>query len=199
MIAAEGRIVTAGAIDAHVHFICPQLVWEALSAGVTTMIGGGTGPATGTNATTCTPGPWNIHRMLQAAEGLPVNLGFLGKGNASAPAPLREQIEAGAIGLKLHEDWGTTPATIDCALTVAERVRRAGRDPYRYAERGRLRPGLDRGIQRAARSTPITPKAPAAATHPTSSRYAASPTACPLRPIPRCRSRSTPWTSIWTC
>jgi urease subunit alpha len=119
-IAAEGRIVTAGAIDAHVHFICPQLVWEALSAGITTLIGGGTGPATGTNATTCTPGPWNIQRMLQAAEGLPVNLGFLGKGNSSDPAPLREQIEAGAIGLKLHEDWGTTPTTIDCALSVAE-------------------------------------------------------------------------------
>jgi urease subunit alpha len=119
-IAAEGRIVTAGAIDAHVHFICPQLVWEALSAGVTTLIGGGTGPATGTNATTCTPGPWNIERMLQAAEGLPVNLGFLGKGNSSHPKPLREQIEAGAIGLKLHEDWGTTPATIDCALSVAD-------------------------------------------------------------------------------
>ena len=119
-IAAEGRIVTAAAIDAHVHFICPQLVWEALSAGVTTLIGGGTGPATGTNATTCTPGPWNIGRMLQAAEGFPVNLGFLGKGNSSAAAPLREQIEAGAIGLKLHEDWGTTPAAIDCALSVAE-------------------------------------------------------------------------------
>jgi urease subunit alpha len=119
-IAAEGRIVTAAAIDAHVHFICPQLIWEALSAGVTTLIGGGTGPATGTNATTCTPGPWNIGRMLQAAEGLPVNLGFLGKGNSSTAAPLREQIEAGAIGLKLHEDWGSTPAAIDCALTVAE-------------------------------------------------------------------------------
>jgi urease subunit alpha len=119
-IAAEGRIVTAGAIDAHIHFICPQLAWEALSSGVTTLIGGGTGPATGTNATTCTPGPWNIHRMIQAAEGLPVNIGLLGKGNASAPTPLREQIEAGAIGLKLHEDWGTTPATIDCALAVAE-------------------------------------------------------------------------------
>ena len=119
-IAAEGRIVTAGAIDAHVHFICPQLAWEALSAGITTLIGGGTGPATGTNATTCTPGPWNMHRMLQAVEGLPVNVGFLGKGNASVATPLREQIEAGAIGLKLHEDWGTTPAAIDCALAVAE-------------------------------------------------------------------------------
>jgi urease subunit alpha len=120
VIAAENCIVTAGGIDAHVHFICPQLAWEALSAGITTLIGGGTGPATGTKATTCTPGPWNIHRMLQAAEGLPVNLGFLGKGNCSEPVPLREQIEAGAIGLKLHEDWGTTPAAIDCALSVAE-------------------------------------------------------------------------------
>ena len=120
VIAGEGKIVTAGGIDAHVHFICPQLVETALSAGITTLIGGGTGPATGTNATTCTPGPNNLYLMLQAADGLPVNLGFLGKGNASFPAPLREQIEAGAIGLKLHEDWGTTPATIDCALRVAE-------------------------------------------------------------------------------
>jgi urease subunit alpha len=119
-IAAEGMIVTAGAIDAHVHFICPQLVWEALSSGVTTLLGGGTGPATGTKATTCTPGPWNIHRMLEAAEGLPVNLGFLGKGNSSTPQSLREQIAAGAIGLKLHEDWGSTPTAIDCALSVAD-------------------------------------------------------------------------------
>ncbi|MGF1644105.1 MAG: urease subunit alpha [Thiotrichales bacterium] len=119
-IAGEGMIVTAGGIDAHIHFICPQQVEEALMSGVTTMLGGGTGPATGTNATTCTPGPWNIHRMLQAAEELPMNLGFLGKGNASRPAPLVEQIEAGAMGLKLHEDWGTTPAAIDNCLTVAE-------------------------------------------------------------------------------
>ncbi len=120
VIAGEGKIVTAGGIDSHVHFICPQLAETALSAGITTLIGGGTGPATGTNATTCTPGPSNLRLMLQAADGLPVNLGFLGKGNASFPAPLREQIEAGAIGLKLHEDWGTTPAAIDCALGVAE-------------------------------------------------------------------------------
>ncbi len=120
VIAGEGKIVTAGGIDAHVHFICPQLAETALSAGITTLIGGGTGPATGTNATTCTPGPANLAQMLLAADGLPINLGFLGKGNASLPAPLREQIEAGAIGLKLHEDWGTTPATIDCALGVAE-------------------------------------------------------------------------------
>jgi len=119
-VAGEGMILTAGAIDAHIHFICPQQVDDALMSGVTTMLGGGTGPATGTNATTCTPGPWNIHRMLQAAESLPMNLGFLGKGNASLPRPLDEQIEAGAIGLKLHEDWGTTPAAIDNCLSVAE-------------------------------------------------------------------------------
>jgi len=120
VIAGEGKIVTAGGIDAHVHFICPQLVETALSGGLTTLIGGGTGPATGTDATTCTPGIWNMHRMLEAADSFPMNLGFLGKGNCSSPEPLREQIEAGAIGLKLHEDWGTTPAAIDCALSVAE-------------------------------------------------------------------------------
>jgi len=119
-IAGEGQILTAGGIDSHIHFICPQQVEEALMSGITTMLGGGTGPATGTNATTCTPGPWNIQRMLQAADGLPMNLGFLGKGNASRPGPLTEQIAAGAIGLKLHEDWGTTPAAIDNCLTVAE-------------------------------------------------------------------------------
>jgi urease subunit alpha len=113
-------IVTAGGIDTHIHFICPQQIDEALMSGVTTMIGGGTGPATGTYATTCTPGPWHIHRMLQSADAFPMNLGFLGKGNASLPEPLREQIVAGAIGLKLHEDWGTTPAAIDNCLSVAE-------------------------------------------------------------------------------
>ncbi len=119
-IAGEGLIATAGGIDGHTHFICPQQVETALMSGVTTLLGGGTGPATGTNATTCTPGAWNLHRMLQAAEGLPVNLGFLGKGNASLPQALRQQVEAGAMGLKLHEDWGTTPAAIDCCLSVAE-------------------------------------------------------------------------------
>ena len=120
-ISAEGCIVTAGGVETHIHFICPQQCWEALSAGITTMIGGGTGPATGTNATTCTPGPWNIHRMLEAAEEIPMNLGFLGKGNASQADALNEQIGAGAIGLKLHEDWGTTPAAIDTCLSVADR------------------------------------------------------------------------------
>ena len=119
-IAGEGMILTAGGIDAHIHFICPQQVEEAVCSGVTTMLGGGTGPATGTNATTCTPGPWHIHRMLQASDSLPVNLGYLGKGNASLPQGLEEQIAAGAIGLKLHEDWGTTPAAIDCCLGVAD-------------------------------------------------------------------------------
>ena len=120
VIAGEGCILTAGGIDTHIHFICPQQITEAISSGITTMIGGGTGPATGTNATTCTPGPWNLHRMLEAAEEYPMNLGFLGKGNASSPEPLREQVRAGAIGLKLHEDWGTTPAAIDTCLGVAD-------------------------------------------------------------------------------
>ncbi len=120
VIAGEGKIVTAGGIDAHIHFICPQQVEEALYSGITTMLGGGTGPAAGTNATTCTPGPWHIGRMLQAAEGLPVNLGFFGKGNASTPAALIEQVRAGACALKLHEDWGTTPAAIDACLAVAD-------------------------------------------------------------------------------
>ncbi len=121
VIAGEGHIVTAGGIDTHIHFICPQQYWDALSSGITTMIGGGTGPATGTNATTCTPGPWNIYRMLEASDGIPMNLGFLGKGNSSHPDGLNEQVEAGAIGLKLHEDWGTTPAAIDTCLSVGER------------------------------------------------------------------------------
>jgi urease subunit alpha len=120
VIAGEGKIVTAGGIDTHVHYICPQQIEEALYAGLTTMMGGGTGPAVGTNATTCTPGPWHIQRMLQAADAFPMNLGFFGKGNASSAAGLIEQIEAGACGFKLHEDWGTTPSAIDCCLSVAD-------------------------------------------------------------------------------
>ena len=120
VLAGEGTIVTAGGIDTHIHFICPQQIDEAISSGITTMLGGGTGPAHGTLATTCTPGRWNLHRMLEAAEAYPVNLGFLGKGNCSTPGPLREQILAGALGLKLHEDWGTTPAAIDTCLGVAD-------------------------------------------------------------------------------
>jgi urease subunit alpha len=122
IIAGEGMIVTAGGIDSHIHFICPQQIEEALMSGVTTMLGGGTGPAVGTAATTCTPGPWHLHSMLSAAEAFPMNLGFLGKGNVSLPQPLEEQIRAGAIGLKLHEDWGTTPAAIDNCLSVADRM-----------------------------------------------------------------------------
>ena len=112
--------MTAGGVDSHIHFICPQQIDEALSSGVTTLFGGGTGPATGTNATTCTPGAWNIERMLEAAEAFPVNLGFMGKGNASNPTALEEQVAAGAMGLKLHEDWGTTPSAIDHCLAVAD-------------------------------------------------------------------------------
>ena len=122
VIAGEGCIVTAGGLDTHIHFICPQQIEHAVASGITTMIGGGTGPATGTYATTCTPGHWNIHRMLEAAEEYPMNLGFLGKGNCSTPEPLREQVRAGAIGLKLHEDWGTTPAAIDACLSVADEL-----------------------------------------------------------------------------
>ncbi len=121
IIAGEGKILTAGGIDAHIHFICPQQVEDAIASGITTMLGGGTGPATGTAATTCTPGPWHIARMLQAAEGFPVNLGFAGKGNASRAAPLEEMLRAGAASLKLHEDWGTTPSAIDTCLSVADR------------------------------------------------------------------------------
>ncbi|MFC3106981.1 urease subunit alpha [Undibacterium arcticum] len=122
IIAGEGMIVTAGGIDSHIHFICPQQIEEALMSGVTTMLGGGTGPAVGTAATTCTPGPWHLHSMLMAADAFPMNLGFLGKGNVSLPTPLVEQVNAGAIGLKLHEDWGTTPAAIDNCLSVADRM-----------------------------------------------------------------------------
>ncbi|MFA5958626.1 urease subunit alpha [Hyphomicrobium sp.] len=120
VIAGEGKIVTAGAFDTHIHFICPQQIDEALAAGITSMLGGGTGPATGTNATTCTPGPWHLQRMIEAADAFPMNLGFAGKGNASLPTALVEQVEAGACALKLHEDWGTTPAAIDCCLSVAD-------------------------------------------------------------------------------
>lgn len=133
VIAAEGKIVTAGGIDTHIHWICPQQAEEALVSGVTTMVGGGTGPAAGTHATTCTPGPWYISRMLQAADSLPVNIGLLGKGNVSQPDALREQVAAGVIGLKIHEDWGATPAAIDCALTVADEMD-IGRPAQRHPE-----------------------------------------------------------------
>src|ERR1700746_3000602 len=126
VIAGEGKILTAGGFDTHIHFISPQQIEEALMSGVTSMLGGGTGPAAGTNATTCTPGPWHIARMIQAADAFPMNLGFAGKGNASLPGALEEQIRAGACALKLHEDWGTTPAAIDCCLAVADRFHLQG-------------------------------------------------------------------------
>ncbi|HEY0292160.1 MAG TPA: urease subunit alpha [Hansschlegelia sp.] len=122
VIAGEGKIITAGGFDSHIHFICPQQIEEALASGVTSMLGGGTGPATGTNATTCTPGPWHLARMIEAADAFPMNLGFAGKGNASLPAGLEEEVRGGACALKLHEDWGTTPAAIDCCLTVADEL-----------------------------------------------------------------------------
>src|SRR6202161_3586419 len=126
VIAGEGKIITAGGIDSHIHMICPQQTEDALYSGVTTMLGGGTGPAAGTSATTCTPGPWHLARIIQAAEGIPVNLGFFGKGNASDPRALVEMVEAGACGLKLHEDWGTTPAAIDWCLCVCEQIALGG-------------------------------------------------------------------------
>ena len=147
VIAGEGKILTAGGFDTHIHFICPQQVEEALMSGVTSMLGGGTGPAHGTFATTCTPGPWHIGRMIQAADAFPVNLGFAGKGNASRPAALEEMVKAGACALKLHEDWGTTPAAIDCCLVGRRRLRRAGDDPHRHAQRVRLRRGHHQGVQ----------------------------------------------------
>jgi urease subunit alpha len=147
VIAGEGMILTAGGIDTHIHFICPQQIEEALMSGVTTMIGGGTGPATGTNATTCTSGPWHLARMLQAADAFPMNIGFTGKGNASLPEPLIEQVKAGAIGLKLHEDWGTTPGEHRQLPERRRPVRRAGGDPHRHPQRVRLRRNHPRRLQ----------------------------------------------------
>ncbi len=198
-IAGEGRIVTAGGIDAHIHFICPQLAEEALYSGVTTMLGGGTGPAAGTAATTCTPGPWHLARMLQAAEAIPVNLGFFGKGNASDPRALVEMVEGGACGLKLHEDWGTTPSAIDTCLGVAEAVRHRGRDPHRHAERIGLCRGHDRrlqGPQHPRLSHRRRRRRPRARHH-----QAVRPCqrACRPRPTRPGPTRSTPSPSISTC
>ena len=168
VIAGEGKILTAGGFDTHIHFICPQQIEEALMSGVTSMLGGGTGPATGTFATTCTPGPWHIQRMIEAADAYPMNLGFAGKGNASKPAALVEQVKAGACALKLHEDWGTTPAAIDCCLSRRRRSRHPGHDPHRYAQRIRASSRTRSRRSRAAPSTPSTPRARAAAMRPTS-------------------------------
>src|SRR6516165_6482154 len=197
-IAGEGRIVTAGGIDSHIHLICPQLVDEALYSGITTMLGGGTGPAAGTAATTCTPGPWHLGRMLQAAEGLPVNLGFFGKGNASDPRALVEMVEGGACGLKLHEDWGTTPSAIDTCLSVAEQLDIAvAIHTDTLNESGFVEDTIAAFKGRNIHA--FTPKEPAAATLPTSSNYAGCRTCCRRRQIRPGRSRSTPSTSISTC
>ena len=167
VISCEGNIVTAGGIDSHIHFICPQQIEEALASGVTTMMGGGTGPATGTFATTCTPGPWNIERMLQAADAFAMNLGFLGKGNAALPAALHEQISAGAIGLKLHEDWAPRRRPSATAWTSPRPpTPRWPSTPTRSTKAASSRTPSPR--RKAAACAPSTPKAPAAAMHPTS-------------------------------
>ena len=147
IIAGEGKILTAGGFDSHIHFICPQQVDEALMSGVTSMLGGGTGPAAGTNATTCTPGPWHLGRMIQAADAFPMNLGFAGKGNASRPAALEEMVKAGACALKLHEDWGTTPAAIDCCLSVADKYDVQVMIHTDTLNESRLRRGHHQGLQ----------------------------------------------------
>ncbi len=198
IIAGEGKILTAGGVDAHIHFICPQQVEDAIASGITTMVGGGTGPATGTSATTCTPGPWFLSRMLQAAEGLPVNLAFSGKGNASRPAALEEMLRAGAACLKLHEDWGTTPAAIDNCLAVADRFDvpvMIHTDTLN--ESGFVEDTI--AAFRAAPSTPSTPRAPAAAMRRTSCAWRACRTCCPARPTRPGPTRPTRSTSIWTC
>jgi urease subunit alpha len=166
-IAGEGRILTAGGFDAHIHFICPQQVEDALHSGVTTMLGGGTGPAHGTLATTCTPGAWHIGRMLQAVDGLPVNIGLSSKGNASRPEALVEMVEAGACAMKLHEDWGTTPGAIDCCLSVADDMDvQVMIHTDTLNESGFVENTL--GPSATARSMPSTPRARAAGTRPTS-------------------------------
>jgi urease subunit alpha len=186
IIAGEGKIVTAGGIDTHIHFICPQQIEVALASGITTLIGGGTGSATGTWATTCTPGPWNIMRMLQAFEGLPINVGILGKGNGSLPKPLEEMIEAGACGLKLHEDWGTTLSVIDTSLSVADRFDiQIAIHTDTLNECGFLADSIA-----AIKGRTI---------HSFHTEGAASPTSCRRAPTRRGRSPSTRSTSISTC
>ena len=199
ILAGEGRILTAGGIDSHVHFISPNQIPDAFHSGITTLIGGGTGPATGTNATTCTPGPWHLRRMYEAVEGFPLNFGFLGKGNCSSAEPLREQIRAGAIGLKLHEDWGTTPAAIDQCLTVADEFDvQVAIHTDTLNEAGFVEDTIAAIAGRTIHTLPHR-RAPAAVTRPTSSGCAASRTCCRRPRIRRCRSRGTRWTSTSTC
>ena len=199
IIAGNGRIVTAGAIDCHVHLICPQIMDEALGAGITTIVGGGTGPAEGTKATTVTPGAWHLARMLEALDSWPVNFALLGKGNTVNPEAMWEQLRGGASGFKLHEDWGSTPAAIDACLTVADAAGVQVSAAHRHPQRDGLRRRHARRDRAAARSTPTTPRAPAAATRPTSSRSRPNRTCCPARPIRPGRTPSTPSTSISTC
>ncbi len=198
VIAGEGMILTAGGIDSHIHFICPQQIEEALMSGVTTMIGGGTGPATGTNATTVTPGPWHMAMMLKAADAFPMNIGFTGKGNASLPEPLIEQVKAGAIGLKLHEDWGTTPAAIDNCLSVADQHDvQVAIHTDTLNESGFVETTL--GAFKGRTIHTYHTEGAGGGHAPTSSRPAASPTCCPaplIRPGPL---PATPSTSTWTC
>lgn len=199
VIAGEGRLLTAGAVDTHVHFICPQQVDEAIAAGVTTMLGGGTGPATGTSATTCTPGPWHLHRMLKAADALPVNVGFLGKGNCAAPGPLRAQVEAGACGLKLHEDCGAPPRprSIPAYRLPTNSTSRSRSTQTRSTNAASWR--TPSPPSPAARSTPTTPRGPAAATPPTSWPSPRNRTCSPPRPTRRGPTPSTPSRSTSTC
>jgi urease subunit alpha len=194
----EGNIVTAGGIDSHIHFICPQQIEEALASGVTTMLGGGTGPATGTFATTCTPGPWNIERMLQAADAFPMNLGFLGKGNASLPAALHEQINAGAIGLKLHEDWGTTPAAIEQLPGRGRGHRHPGRDPLRHAQRKRLRREHHRRLQ-GPHLCAFHTEGAGGGHAPDILRVVGEANFLPSSTNPTMPYTATRWTSMWTC
>ncbi|STR27436.1 Urease subunit alpha [Janthinobacterium lividum] len=198
IIAGEGMIVTAGGVDTHIHFICPQQIEEALMSGVTTMLGGGTGPAVGTAATTCTPGPWHLHAMLAAADAFPMNLGFMGKGNVSLPLPLEEQVRAGAIGLKLHEDWGSTPAAIDNCLSVADRMDiQVALHSDTLNEGGFLEHTLAAFKDRTIHT--FHTEGRAAAMRPTSSPSWGKPTCCPRRPTRRARLPSTRSTSTWTC
>ena len=199
IIAGNGRIVTAGAIDCHVHLICPQIMGEALGGGITTIIGGGTGPAEGSKATTVTPGAWHLARMLEALDSWPMNIALLGKGNTVSAEAMWEQLRGGASGFKLHEDWGSTPAAIDACLTVADA---SGVQVALHTDtlnETRLRRGHPGARSRAARSTPITPRAQAAATHPTSSPSPRSPMCCRVRPTRPGRTPSTPSTSTSTC
>ena len=199
VIAGEGKILTAGGFDTHIHFICPQQIDDALMSGVTSLLGGGTGPATGTLATTCTPGPWHIARMIEAADEFPINLGFAGKGNASKPAGLIEQIAAGACALKLHEDWGTTPAAIDCCLSVADDYDVQVMIHTDTLNESGYRRRHDQGLQ--GPHDPLLPhrrrgRRPCAGHH---EGRGAAPTCCPRQPTRRAPIRATRSTNISTC